>query len=241
VGAFFVEKTEREYVNLLLKQDKFIDVVVPRGGYGLSRAVAENSSIPVIKHDAGICHIYLAPDASPDMVEKIILNAKTQRPGVCNALETLLIDEKYPHKKEIFDSLKAHNVLLKGCPKSREIMPQMETASDKEYGTEWLDLILSVKIVKDMTEAMGHIAKYSSGHSEGIISNDYNLIGEFLNKVDSAALFVNCSTRFHDGGQFGLGAEVGISTQKLHVRGPMGLEHLTCKKYIVLGQGQIRE
>lgn len=238
---FFVEKTERAYVNELLKQDKYIDVVIPRGGYDLVRAVSENSSIPVIKHDAGICHIYVASDADLGMAREIVINAKTQRPGTCNAVETLLIDKNFGFTPELIKSIQKEGVKIKGCVNAKKIVPDIELALPEDYHTEWLDLILSLKIVENLDEATKHIEDHSSSHSEGIITNDYQKIADFSNKVDSAALFINCSTKFHDGGQFGLGAEVGISTQKLHVRGPMGLEHLTCKKYIALGNGQVRK
>lgn len=239
--AFFVDRVERDIINDLLKMNQFIDIVVPRGGPGLIKTVSENSTIPVIKHDAGLCHIFLAEDAEYEMARDVILNAKTQRPGTCNAAETLLIEKEFSHSREILQDLIDAGVKLKGCQLSRNLIPEIDAASEEDYATEWLDMIMNVKFVENMDEAIDHIERFSSEHSEAILSNNYNKIGSFLQRVDSAALFVNCSTRFHDGGQFGLGAEVGISTQKLHVRGPMGLEHLTTMKYIVLGQGQIRE
>ncbi len=238
--AFFVDKPDREIINELLSLDAYIDIVVPRGGYGLIQAVTEASRIPVIKHDAGICHMYVAADADLTMATEILTNAKTQRPGTCNAVETLLLDAGFAYKRELLESIRQHKVTLKGCSESQRILPGIDSATEEDYATEWLDLILNVRVVKNMDEAIAHIERYGSGHSEAIVSNHYTQIGEFMNRVDSAAVFVNCSTRFHDGGQFGLGAEVGISTQKLHVRGPMGLEHLTTTKYLVMGNGQVR-
>lgn len=239
--AYMVAKTERQYIQELLKLDQFIDVVVPRGGYGLIQTVTDLSRIPVIKHDAGICHTYVAADAPKEMAEQIALNAKVSRPGTCNAMETLLLDKNYPYKEEILQAFANEGVKIMGCPQVREIFPSAEEVTDQDFATEWLDLILNVRIVAGVANAISHIQKFSSQHSEAIVSQDYQLIADFSHRVDSAAVFVNSSTRFHDGGQFGLGAEVGISTQKLHVRGPMALEHLVTTKYLVMGNGQIRD
>lgn len=238
----FVTTTERQAVHEMLRLDQYIDLVVPRGGTELIRLVVENSSIPVIKHDKGLCHIYVDDEADLDMAEKIVFNAKVQRPGVCNAVETLLVHQGIAQTflLRMIQQLQDHGVEIRGCQKTRAIYPQAKEATEDDWETEYLDLILSIKVVKDMEEAMEHIARYSSMLAEAIITNSYAKAMSFLRAVDSAAVFVNASTRFTDGNQFGLGAELGISTQKLHVRGPMGLEDLTSTKYIVLGSGQIR-
>lgn len=236
-----VSKTDRDLVNLLLKQKDYIDVVIPRGGEGLIKMVTENSLIPVLKHDAGICHIYIDDSANEDMAAKIVINAKVQRPGVCNAVETLLIHKDYPHIKPLLSLLLEQNVELRGCPDIVKLMPgKIVSAEETDWDTEYLDLVLAVKIVDDINEAMKHIAAHSSDHSEAIITNNYANSERFLREVDSAAVFVNASTRFHDGGEFGLGAEVGISTEKLHARGAMGAAGLTTLKYIVYGHGEVR-
>jgi glutamate-5-semialdehyde dehydrogenase len=238
----FVATTERQAVQELLRLDQYIDLVVPRGGSELIRLVVENSSIPVIKHDKGLCHIYVDEEADLDMAEEIVFNAKVQRPGVCNALETLLVHQAIAPTflPRMIQRLQANGVEIRGCPQTKAISPQVKEAVEEDWDTEYLDLILSIRVIKDMTEAMEHIAQYSSKLAEAIITNNYSRAQTFLREVDSAAVFVNASTRFTDGNQFGLGAELGISTQKLHVRGPMGLEDLTSTKYIILGEGQIR-
>ena len=237
----FVERTGRELVPLLLKQNKFIDVVIPRGGEGLIRMVTEESTIPVLKHDKGLCHIFIDESADEAMANKITINAKVQRPGVCNAAEALLIHQKYPHKESLLSALLEQGVELRGCPETVKILPQrIVPASAADWDTEYLELIMSVKIVGDINEAVKHIESHGSGHSEAIVTRDYFNSEFFLRDVDSAAVFVNASTRFHDGGEFGLGAEVGISTEKLHARGAMGAEGLTTLKYIVYGQGEVR-
>src|SRR3990172_6880832 len=239
----FVATTERQAVHELLKLDQYIDLVVPRGGTDLIRLVVENSSIPVVKHDKGICHIYVDNEADLDMAEEIVFNAKVQRPGVCNAVETLLVHQEIAPTflPRMIQRLQGSGVEIRGCLQTKTISPQIKEATEDDWETEYLDLILSIKVVKDMEVAMDHIARYSSMLAEAIITNNYSRAMSFLRAVDSAAVFVNASTRFTDGNQFGLGAELGISTQKLHVRGPMGLEDLTSTKYIILGDGQIRE
>ena len=236
-----IERTERDLVSILLKQKKYIDVVIPRGGEGLIKMVTEESTIPVIKHDKGLVHIFVDAGAEEDMVNRIIVNAKVQRPGVCNAAETLLIHKDYPHKKSLIEALLGQNVEVRGCADMQKILPgRISPATDEDWDMEYLDLIISAKIVDSIDEAMAHIARYSSNHSEAIITSDYNNAERFLREVDSSAVLVNASTRFHDGGEFGLGAEVGISTEKLHARGAMGVEGLTTLKYIVYGHGEVR-
>ncbi len=236
-----IDRTEHEFVKILLKMNGFIDMVIPRGGDSLIKMVTEESSIPVIKHDKGVCHTFVDMSAEEEMAIAISVNAKVQRPGVCNAMEALLIHKDYPHKESLLKALIGRGVQLRGCVRTVDIMPgHIESASDSDWGFEYLDLILAVRIVDSMDEAMAHIARYGSGHSETIITSDYGNAERFLREVDSSAVFVNASTRFHDGGEFGLGAEVGISTQKLHARGTMGIEGLTCRKYIIYGNGQVR-
>ncbi|MBN2524134.1 MAG: glutamate-5-semialdehyde dehydrogenase [Bacteroidales bacterium] len=238
-----VENTDRESVKELLKMRDYIDIVIPRGGLQLIRFVEENSLIPVIRHDMGICHTYIDEFADPDMAVSISFNAKVQRPGVCNSMETLLVHQKIAQKflpkiKKEFDKA---GVELRGCEKTRKILNGVKPATEKDWYTEYLDLILSVKIVESADEAIEHINHYGSHHSDAIVSDSYQRSMQFLNEVDSAACFVNASTRFTDGNEFGLGAEMGISNQKLHVRGPMGLRELTSAKYIIFGGGQIRK
>ncbi|MEW6089096.1 MAG: glutamate-5-semialdehyde dehydrogenase [bacterium] len=238
-----IDITEREAVMKMLKQDKYLDVIIPRGGEELIRNVVENSTIPVIKHDKGVCHVFVDESADFDMADKIVFNAKVQRPGVCNAIETLLVHEKIAGKflPITAKSLTGAKVVLKGCPETRKILKGIEEASENDWYTEYLDLILSIRTVKDMDEAIGHINFYGSHHSDAIVTSSYENSQRFLREVDSAAVYVNASTRFTDGGQFGLGAEIGISTNKLHARGPMGLEELTTSKFIIYGNGQVRE
>jgi glutamate-5-semialdehyde dehydrogenase len=239
----FIDIPGREAVMEMLKLEGIIDLIIPRGGEGLIRAVTENSRIPVLKHYKGVCHVFVDRDADLKMAEDICFNAKVQRPGTCNAMETMLVDKKIakvflPSMAERFAKA---GVLLKGCPETRKIVPSAEKASDRDYYNEYLDLILNVRVVSDMDEAMEHIAKYSSAHSDSIVTRDYARSMRFLREVDSSAVLINASTRLTDGFQFGLGAEIGISTDKIHARGPMGLEELTCTKFIVLGNGQLRE
>jgi len=239
----FVERTEREVAHLLLKQDKYVDLIIPRGGDALMKTVTEQSTIPVIKHDKGVCHIYVDADADPAMAEKICINAKAQRPSTCNAMETLLVHQQMARTflPELVKKLIAAKVEVRGCPKTCQVAPEVKPASESDYGQEFLALILAVKVVKSMEEAMAHIETYGSHHTESIITSDYTRAMRFLREVDASAVMVNASTRLNDGYQFGLGAEIGISTTRIHARGPMGLEELTCSKFIVLGSGQVRE
>ena len=236
----FMAELDRDLVPLLLKQNRYIDVVIPRGGVGLISMVTRESNIPVIKHDYGICHIFLDESADTDMSIRIAINAMVQRPSACNAMETLLVHEKFPGTKKVLQALADHNVEIRGCERTRAIMPGLVAATDADWDTEYLDLVLSVKIVNSLEEAMDHIAKHSSSHSESIITDNYSHAERFLKEVDSSAVFVNSSTRFHDGGEFGLGAEVGISTGRFHARGAMGVEGLTTLKYVVYGNGEVR-
>ncbi|HPN85387.1 MAG TPA: glutamate-5-semialdehyde dehydrogenase [Victivallales bacterium] len=234
--------TEREAVNIMLKMDKYIDLVIPRGGEGLIRAVAQNSTIPVIKHYKGVCHLFVDSDADTDMAEKIIVNAKCQRPGVCNAIETLLIHKDIAHKfaPKIAKILYDKGVELRGDCEFRKHVPKAIPANEQDWFEEYLDMILSVKVVSSVEEAVDHINFYGSRHSDGIIGKNAKNVAYFLNQVDSAVVYHNASTRFTDGGEFGMGAEIGISTDKLHARGPMGLAELNTYKYIVYGKGQCR-
>ena len=238
-----VGTTDRAAVHTLLKLDQYIDLVIPRGGEGLVRMVKETSTIPVIAHEKGLCHIYVDEAADLTMAEEIVLNAKVERPGVCNAVETLLVHERIARAflPRAAARLEEAGVELRGCPKTRPILPQAKEATERDWETEYLDLILSIKVVGSFEEAVEHIRHYSSGLAEGIVTADHGRAMRFLREVDAGTVFVNASTRFADGGEFGLGAEIGISTQKLHARGPMGLRELTCEKFIVLGNGQIRD
>ncbi len=232
---------DRDLVPVLLKRNDSIDIVIPRGGEGLVKMVTEESRIPLIKHEKGVCHLFVDEDADEAVANSIALNGKVQRPGVCNALETLLIHAKYPHKQSLLKALLDNHVEIRGCEKTMSIYPDMiKKASLEDWPREYLDLIISVKIVESFEDALEHIGTYSSGHTEAIVTNNYNHSERFLKEIDSAAVIVNASTRFHDGGEFGLGAEVGISTQKLHARGVMGIEGLTTLKYIVYGHGEVR-
>ncbi len=238
-----VEDTTRQSSIELMGLTEYLDVLIPRGGAGLIRAVVENAKVPVIETGVGNCHAFVDESADIEMAKNIIYNAKTSRVSVCNALETMLIHEKIADKAlpAIYDKLKEKNVIIKGCEKTVAILgDSIAKATDDDYATEFLDYILAVKVVSTLEEALDHIAKYSSGHSETIITENFKNAEYFLNHVDSSAVYVNASTRFTDGGQFGLGAEIGISTQKLHARGPMGLENLVSTKYIIRGDGQIR-
>ncbi|MBP7280454.1 MAG: glutamate-5-semialdehyde dehydrogenase [Leptospiraceae bacterium] len=239
-AILFVDKTDRSHIVSLLQKDKEIDIVVPRGGEGLISFVTENSKIPVVKHDKGVCNIFVDVSADFDKTVEILLNAKTQRPGVCNAVENIAIHKDFPRTKDLLAALKSKGVSLLLDDALLKIYPDAKLATEEDYALEFLDLRLSFKTVSNLEEAIEFIEKYSSGHSEAILSEDHKSIERFLSQLDSAALFVNCSTRFHDGGEFGFGAEVGISTGKLHVRGPMGLIHLTTTKTILRGDGQIR-
>lgn len=239
----FIDITEREAVNILMKLNKYIDVLIPRGGAGLINNVVNNSTVPVIQTGVGNCHVYVHSDADLQMAEDIIINAKTQRPAVCNAMETLLVHKSVAEKflPKLGDTLKALGVEIRGCKETQRILPYAKPASEEDYEIEFLDLILAIKVVDSLDEALDHIYKYSTKHSESIITKSYEASQRFLKEVDSAAVYVNASTRFTDGGEFGFGAEIGISTQKLHARGPMGLNELTTIKYIIYGNGQIRK
>jgi glutamate-5-semialdehyde dehydrogenase len=238
----FIDKTDRQAVMEMLKLEGLIDVIIPRGGEGLIRVVTENSRIPVLKHYKGVCHVFVDRDADLQMAEDICFNSKVQRPGTCNAMETMLVDEKVARKflPVMIKRFKKAKVKLKGCPKTMKIDKTITAAVDEDFHTEYVDLIMNVKVVKDMDAAMDHIAEYSSSHTECIVTDDYAKAMRFVREVDSASVHVNASTRFSDGFQYGLGAEMGISTGKIHARGPMGLEELTCTKFIVFGDGQIR-
>jgi glutamate-5-semialdehyde dehydrogenase len=239
----FVDRPEREVVQLLLKQDRFIDLIIPRGGESLMKTIAEHATIPVLKHDKGVCHIYVDADADPNVAERICVNAKSQRPSTCNAMETLLVHHSIARTwlPALVRQLTAAKVEVRGCPKTCQLCPDVKPAAEDDFGREFLDLILAVKVVKNMDEALEHIATYGSQHTEAIVTKDYARAMRFLREVDAGAVLVNASTRLNDGYQFGLGAEIGISTSRLHARGPMGLEELTCSKFVVLGSGQIRE
>jgi len=238
-----VPVTDREAVNIMLELEEQIDLIIPRGGEGLIRFVAENSRIPVLKHYKGVCHIYVDDGADLDMAADVVFNAKVQRPGVCNSLETLLVHRGIAPRAlpEIARRLMEAGVELRGCPESRGLVPACKAATEDDWHAEYLALVLAVRVVADMDEAMDHIAAYGSQHTESIITNDYARAMRFLREVDASSVMVNASTRFSDGGQYGLGAEIGISTTKLHAYGPMGLEELTTRKFIVYGEGHIRE
>ena len=238
-----VGTTDRRAVPNLLKLDKQIDLVIPRGGKGLIRTVVENSTIPVIMHYEGICHTYVDDDADLDMAVRVSFNAKVQRPGVCNAMETLLVhrDIAPAFLERMLPEFARAGVEIRGCPQTRRFAPGVNRAASSDWGKEFLDLVLAVRVVSGMEEAMEHILRYGSGHTEAIITENYEKAWRFVGEVDSSSVIVNASTRFSDGFEYGLGAEMGISTQKLHARGPMGLEELTCTKWIVFGKGQIRQ
>lgn len=238
-----IDVIEREAVLEMLKLDTCIDLIIPRGGHSLIRTVVENSTIPVIKHDKGLCHVYIDSEADLEMGERIAFNAKVQRPSVCNAMETLLIHKDIARifLPPMIKKFKEAKVEIRGCSKTKAIVSDIKNATDEDWDTEYLDLILSIKIVDGIDEAIEHITRHGSMLSEAIVTINYKNAWRFLREVDAASVFVNASTRFTDGGQFGLGAEMGISTQKLHCRGPMGLEELTSIKYIIFGDGQVRE
>lgn len=240
----FVSSTDRAAVNILLQQDAYVDLIIPRGGEGLIRFVADNTRIPVVKHYKGVCHTYVAKDADLKMAKAICFNAKVQRPGVCNAMETMLVhkDRAARFLPEMIDAFQEAGVEIRGCPVTRRIVKRgVKAATVKDWNEEYLDMILSVKVVNNLGEAIDHINTYGSRHSDAIITRNKNQAEQFFKSVDSACLYVNASTRFTDGFEFGFGAEVGISTDKLHVRGPMALEGLTTYKYEIHGKGQIRQ
>jgi glutamate-5-semialdehyde dehydrogenase len=234
--------TDRRAVTELLRQEELIDLVIPRGGESLIRFVVEHARMPVLKHYKGVCHIFVDEDADLDMAETICMNAKVQRPGVCNAMETLLVHEKVAETflPRVARALEAARVELRGCPHTVAILPHIRAAAPDDWGMEFLDLILAVRVVPDMATAVQHIETYGSQHTEAIITSDYRRAHQFLQLVDSSVVLVNASTRFNDGYQLGLGAEIGISTSKLHAFGPMGVEELTTTKFVVYGNGQIR-
>jgi len=242
-GAITIMPTvDRQAVAAMLKLDKLIDVIIPRGGTEFIKYVMANSSIPVIAHDAGVCHVYIDRRADLAMGQDIAFNAKVQRPGVCNAAETLLVhqDVAAAFLPAMVERYRKVGVELVGCPRTMSLAPGVAEATEEDWRTEYLDLKISIRVVDSLDEAIDHITKYGSAHTEAIVTEDYSAAGEFLARVDSSSVMVNASTRFSDGGEYGLGAEIGISTQKLHARGPMGLNELTCQKFIVLGTGQVR-
>lgn len=237
-----VEDTSREVATEMMRLNKFIDVLIPRGGAGLIQSVVKNATVPVIETGTGNCHIYVDETADFEMARNIVINAKASRPGVCNAAEKLIVNEKIAKEflPIIVESLRENNVLVKGDEKVKSIINDIEKVNDEEWGVEYLDYIIAIKIVSNVDEAINHINNYGTGHSECIVTESYKNSQKFLQRVDAAAVYVNASTRFTDGGEFGFGAEIGISTQKLHARGPMGLKELTTIKYIIYGNGQIR-
>jgi glutamate-5-semialdehyde dehydrogenase len=237
-----IPTTDREAVNVMLTLEEYIDLIIPRGGEELIRAVVNRSKIPVIKHYKGVCHIFVDATADIDMAVKLSMNAKTQRPGVCNAMETLLVHKDIAGSflPRIVRELREAGVTLKGCEKARAIIGDMEAATEADWYEEYLDLILAIRVVDDLDEAIAHIERYGSLHTESIVTRDYKNSQRFLNEVNSSTVVVNASTRFSDGFELGLGAEIGISTTKLHAFGPMGLEELTTTKFIIYGDGQIR-
>lgn len=236
-----ITETNREWIQQLMRLNDYVDVIIPRGGAGLIQAVVQNATVPVIQTGTGMCHAFIDREADYKKAIPIVINAKTQNPGVCNALETMLVEEGIAKDflPLIGEELKKHQVEIKGCPKTCEILPYAVPAVEEDWVTEHLDLILSVKVVPGLDGALDHIYKYSTKHSETIITENYTRSQRFLREIDAAAVYVNASTRFTDGGRFGFGAEIGISTQKLHARGPMGLKELTTIKYMVYGDGQI--
>ncbi|UCH20567.1 MAG: glutamate-5-semialdehyde dehydrogenase [Deltaproteobacteria bacterium] len=234
---------DRAAVNALLRQEEYIDLIIPRGGEGLIRFVVDNSKIPVLKHYKGVCHVYVDEGADLKKAEKICFNAKVQRPGVCNAMETMLVHksvakEFLPIISERFDKA---GVEIRGCPETCRLITGAKAATEEDWPAEYLDLVIALKVVDNMDQAIGHIARYGSDHTEAIITSDYERAKRFVREVDSSVVLVNASTRFNDGGQLGLGAEIGISTSKLHAFGPMGVEELTTTKFVVYGDGQIRQ
>ncbi|MBI4798335.1 MAG: glutamate-5-semialdehyde dehydrogenase, partial [Desulfarculus sp.] len=241
-AAQVIPTVDRAATLALLREEDLVDVIIPRGGEGLIRFVTANSRIPVLKHYKGVCHVYVDQGADLGMAVDICLNAKCQRPGVCNAMETLLVhqDEARTFLPLVAAALLERGVELRGCPATCALIPQAVAAVEEDWPAEFLDLILAVKVVEGLDQAMEHIARYGSAHSEAIITKDYARARRFINGVDSSVVLVNASTRFNDGGQLGLGAEIGINTSKLHAFGPMGLTELTTQKFIVYGDGQVR-
>lgn len=238
-----VPVTDRKAILEMLKLEDLIDLIIPRGGEGLIRFVSENSRIPVLKHYKGVCHVYVDEHADMDMACSIAVNSKVQRPGVCNSMETLLVNKKIARDflPVVTSELLKHGVELRGCSKSTDIIPDMKPADEMDWYEEYLDLILNIKVVDSMDEAISHIDRYGSMHTESIVTGNYENVSQFLSRVNSSAVMVNASTRFNDGFELGLGAEIGISTSKLHSFGPMGVNELTSTKFIVLGSGQVKE
>ena len=238
-----VKDTNRETANEMMRLNGYLDVLIPRGGAGLIKNVVENSTVPVIQTGIGNCHVYVDESADLQKAARIVINAKTQRPGVCNACESLLVHKNIAEKfmPEIGKALQSKNVEIRGDKATMDLVKGAVAATEQDWATEYEDYIISAKVVENIDEAIAHIRKYTTGHSEAIVTENYTNAQRFLNEIDAAAVYVNASTRFTDGGQFGFGAEIGISTQKLHARGPMGLKELTTTKYIIYGDGQIRE
>jgi glutamate-5-semialdehyde dehydrogenase len=239
----FIDIPGREAILDMVKLEGLIDLIIPRGGEGLIRTVTEHARIPVLKHYKGVCHVYIDRDADLIMAEEICFNAKVQRPGTCNAMETLLVDEAVAEGflPRMLRRLEESGVEVRGCPKTLSMHPDIKEVTEEDFTREYLDLILNVRVVEGLDEAMAHIARYGSAHSDAIVTMNHERAMRFLREVDSSAVFINASTRLNDGFQFGLGAEIGISTDKIHARGPIGLEELTCTKFIVFGSGQLRE
>jgi glutamate-5-semialdehyde dehydrogenase len=238
-----VNSPERSVAEELMRMREYIDVLIPRGGADLIETVVEKSRIPVIETGTGNCHVYVEEDADLDKATPIVINAKCQRPGTCNAAEKLLVHSKIAERylPVVISALRKEGVEVRGCEETRKIVPDVKPAIEQDWPTEYLDLIMGVKVVKDLDEAIRHINKYGTKHSDSILTTDFNKALRFMREVDSAAVYWNASTRFTDGNQFGLGAEIGISTQKLHARGPMSVQHLTTTKYVIFGNGQIRK
>lgn len=239
----YLETSDREAVMALLTLDRFVDLIVPRGGEEFIRLVAEKATVPILKHDKGLCHVYVDEDADLAMAMEIAVNAKVQRPGVCNAMETLLVHSAIASRvlPALAQRLLEAGVEIRGCPETRALIPEARVAEDADWDTEYLDLILSVRIVESFEEAVAHIRRHGSGLAETIVTSHYQRARRFAQEVDAACVLINASPRLVDGGQFGMGAELGISTSKLHARGPMGAEELTTTKFVVHGDGQIRE
>ena len=239
----FIDTPDREAVMVLLGLDRYVDLIIPRGSEEFVRMVAAKATVPVLKHDKGLCHVYIDEDADLRVAGEIVLNAKVQRPGVCNAMETLLVHREIAPKflPAVAQRLIEAGVELRGCPATRALIPQAKEATDDDWSTEYLDLILSIKVVGSFDEAVAHIQRYGSGLAEAIVTSNYHRARQFGQVVDAACVFINASTRLADGNQFGMGAEMGISTSKLHARGPVGVEELTTTKYVIHGDGQLRE
>uniref|UniRef100_A0A7V5XGG9 Gamma-glutamyl phosphate reductase n=1 Tax=Thermodesulfobacterium geofontis TaxID=1295609 RepID=A0A7V5XGG9_9BACT len=233
---------ERKLMEYMLELEEYIDLVIPRGGEGLIKFVTEKARMPVIKHYKGVCHVYVDNEANLEMAKIIAINAKCQRPGVCNAMETLLVHKDIAEKflPDLAEEYKKYGVELRGCPETLKYIPWAKEATEEDWYAEYLDLILAIKVVRSLEEAIEHISKYGSNHTEAIVTENYSKAMKFLKEVDASVVLVNASTRFNDGGELGLGAEIGISTTKIHAYGPMGLEELTTTKFIVFGNGQIR-